>query len=273
MSVREFCLEKPPVVHVLMQMVHEPKLDEEVMKKLTAPADELANLLAEKGFPIHGMGVADSITNQPGQVLFSKTQVALFLNELRTIQFVVTPNSVVVQASRYEQYDSFVDQMRDALECIISRLEPRRLIRLGLRYVNHIQLNDGERFENYLDPGLLGWSLAGNESGVERYWRSENFYPNGKGGCSVRCSRMRNEPYFPVGIEPLGLDYGEAPSTTVGEHVVTLDIDCFELPGCEFQVDNIVSLLRPLNDAATSLFVASITTHARRVWQEKGSLS
>jgi uncharacterized protein (TIGR04255 family) len=100
----------------------------------------------------------------------------------RTQVVTLRPESLSIEATRYDGYQAFRDLLEQVFSAVERVLEPDGLTRLGLRYIDEIRVPDlvaVDEWADWVDPTLLapvaeglsrlGWSNAAQyETGTER---------------------------------------------------------------------------------------------------------
>jgi uncharacterized protein (TIGR04255 family) len=133
--------------------------------------------------------------------------------------------------------------------------------RVGLRYVNLVRLQQGEKWTDYLHTGLLG--LDPRSVGVNHWLsRSEALGTTEVGKLVIRCSQ--SEQPFPPDLLTNTLHYSM--ELAKGEIVTTLDFDHFIEAVSDFSVAGAVSTLEHLHESLDLVFATSVTANALREW-------
>ena len=139
--------------------------------------------------------------------------------------------------------------------------------RIGLRYVNLIRLQSGEKWSDYLNPGLLG--LGADSVGVSRWTsRSEMVGPTNVGNLAVRCSQS-GQPIPPDLV--ISGTLSNPPTLTPGEVVVTLDFDHYVEKSSDFKVSAVMSMFEQLHEKLDVVFEAAVTSQALLKWGKEGA--
>src|SRR5579875_1786420 len=139
---------------------------------------EIQEKLRKNGFP----GYANA---QVPELVFEAIGARPVISPLSRYEFqdkegrtaiVLTPKSIAVHTNRYTTFDNFHSIIGLALETIHGAADLQLHERIGLRYVDLIELETGEELKDYLAPRLLGYNQA--EIGVSE--GSFNFHFEGK---------------------------------------------------------------------------------------------
>jgi uncharacterized protein (TIGR04255 family) len=153
---------------------------------------------------------------------------------------VVASESIWLETTAYIDIDDFVDRWSWVQDAVHSVLRLRSVTRVGLRYVNQLQLGDRpirEALSDAIDARLLApWSILDEEDGAEVV-------------ASLQELRVTREN------SGLTMRHGLVP-----ERIYLLDFDHFrEGPQGPAVVDRVVKRLREFNDAIADAFEKSVT--------------
>jgi uncharacterized protein (TIGR04255 family) len=153
---------------------------------------------------------------------------------------VVANDLLSLETTSYEDIDHFLERwawLQDAVQEII-RL--KRVARLGLRYVNQLELPDGRTLDVLraaIDPRLLApWEVLGVASDAEPV-------------ASLHEIRVRR------GEADLTMRHG-----LVSDRVYLLDFDHYREQAQSLAIGDVVSRLREFNEAIAIAFEQSVTT-------------
>ena len=169
-----------------------------------------------------------------------------FITDDRAWSFLLTPDAVTVEAdvaAGYTSYDEFVDRFRLVWEAIITHFAPDRVLRQGLRYVDHVE---GERtapeWATFINPELLGPL-------VERFGMAVS-----QAVSELRLNRTDGVLVFKHGMLPLGP--GSAPG-------YLLDFDYFnEEPTDDPSVEAVMGRFDAYHESLYNLFRWCVTDEA-----------
>lgn len=152
------------------------------------------------------------------------------------------PDFVSLETTAYSDWQDFDSRLREMLAAVVDVVHPRVETRLGLRYVNEIQIDDVRApsdWLNYLNPALVSElsptePLAASLLTLHQMMQVDI----GEGG---RLTLRHGLP-------------GEA--TEDGDKALTylLDLDCFRQSQRLLVVDDVMSEADRLNTAITSMF-------------------
>ncbi len=224
---------------------------------------EIQEKLRHKGFPRFLRGQVMEVALQPdGTPKFNAVERYEFQDKDARLGVVLQSNSLAVHTNNYSHYENFEEEIKTALMAVHRVVNINLTERIGLRYVNLIRLQDGEKWADYLHEGLLG--LDPRSVGVDRWLsRSEAMGATQVGKLVIRCSQ--SEQPFPPDLLPTNtLHYSL--DLARGEVVTTLDFDHFVENVSDFSVASAVSTLEQLHESLDVVFATSVTTNALSKW-------
>lgn len=154
-----------------------------------------------------------------------------------------------------------------ALETVHAAAELQLHERIGLRYVDLIELDADEKLQDYVAQHLLGYdpvSIGVSESAFN--FQFEGRTPYGQLVARHYPPQLRNMLPPDLAGVLLNYDYREVP---LQARTSLLDFDhAAEYKG-DFVVEEILSILENLHDGLDILFRNSVTDFARKKWGER----
>jgi uncharacterized protein (TIGR04255 family) len=249
-------LKRPPLIYVVGQVL----FTEVVAIEKFVP--DIQESLRHKGFPRFLRGQVQEIAFQPdGSPKFSA------LDRFESLGIVLQTKSVAIQTNSYSNYETFEEQIKTALMAVHRVVNISLSERIGLRYVNLVRLEIGEKWSDYLNPGLLG--LDANSVGVSQWAsRSELVGPTKLGNLAVRCSQS-GQPIPPDLVISGSLN--NPPKLAPGEIVTTLDFDHYVEKSSDFEVAAVVSTFEQLHEMLDVVFATAVTPQALLKWGKEGA--
>jgi uncharacterized protein (TIGR04255 family) len=228
---------------------------------------EIQEQLRHKGFPRFVRGQQHEIAIQPdGAPKFSAVERFEFQNKEASLGIVLQSNSVVVHTNSYSNYEAFEEHTKTALMAVHRIVNISLSERIGLRYVNLIRLESGERWTDYLHRGLLG--LDPDSVGVRKWVSGSQFLgETAVGQLAIRCSQ--SEQPFPPDLLTSSLKYSMA--LDKGEVVTILDLDHFLEQASDFKVSAAMSTLEQLHEGLDKVFMTAVTSNALTKWGKEES--
>lgn len=150
----------------------------------------------------------------------------------------LAPDFVALEASSYADWEVFQERLRGVLAAVSEVLQPSGVQRLGLRYVNEVQLEAPDEWRRLFSPELLG--LAADDD------------------VSSRVVQTASQTTFSVDDHFLTARHGLVLKDDTARAFV-LDLDAFMGPSAEFAVDDLLTGAATLKATSWSFFRASIT--------------
>ena len=257
-------MKNAPVYFMIAQIRFNPILD------LGKYLPEIQGQMRASGFPDFKEEVAQQFTlafgkGESGKVSPPVSSVRyIFGNIDGTAGFVLTNNALAFQTTAYVTFEDFLRMFLDGLGTVHEQLRLDFTERVGLRYLDAVLPNAGEKLSDYLIPEVLGVShvLEGN---VPVHAFSETMFAMDAGHLVSRVL-VRNGQ---VGLPP---EIGEiapklAPKFTVftGTHAI-LDSDAFHGGREAFDTSVIGRRLTELHAEIVKVFKTVATAHAFSVW-------
>jgi uncharacterized protein (TIGR04255 family) len=249
-------LQRAPLIYVVAQV----RFSAVVAIEKYVP--EIQEQLRHKGFPRFVRGQVHEIAIQAdGAPKFSAVERFEFQNKEASLGIVLQSNSVVVHTNSYSNYEAFEEYTKTALMAVHRVVNISLSERIGLRYVNLIRLESGEKWADYLHQGLLG--LDPDSVGVKKWVSGSQFLgETAVGQLAIRCSQ--SEQPFPPDLLTSSLKYSMA--LDKGEVVTTLDLDHFLEQASDFKVSAVMSTLEQLHEGLDKVFMTAVTSNALTKW-------
>ncbi len=183
----------------------------------------------------------------------------------------LSPRSIAIHTNQYETFDQFHGAFAVALETINAVAELQLRERIGLRYVDLIELEAGENLSDYLAPQLLGYDAASvgvTESSFD--FKFEGKSPHG--GIIARHYLPQIANTLPPDLIGVSLNYGYRDAAPPGRASL-LDFDHATIEKRDFAVGEILETLETLHDGLDILFRNSVTQHALEQWGRENASS
>jgi uncharacterized protein (TIGR04255 family) len=179
-------------------------------------------------------------------------------------QFILETNSLTLQSTAYETFESFLRTFQRGIEIVGTMLPLAFVERIGLRYLDAIfPVKEGDRLADYLVREVQG--LTGMIQGTLGHSASEThaLTPSGQlmSRVIIRDGRIGYPDNF--SIQPLQPDLRF--TQFEGRHAI-LDTDAFHLHREPFNVGNICSRMDALHEIIRQSFYATVTSHALAAW-------
>jgi uncharacterized protein (TIGR04255 family) len=163
----------------------------------------------------------------------------------------VLPDALALETTAYVDWEDFDQRLRAVLDAVQRTLSPRVEVRLGLRYVNEIRVNDVEApsdWQRYLRSELVALTTA--DEFASSAFSAQQTVQVAAGENAVL--NMRHG--FP------GL-----PDGSLNEQVYLMDFDCFREGQRALEVEGLLKEADRFNTMITSLFQWCLT---EALWKE-----
>ena len=109
-------------------------------------------------YPLPGPAPASlTLTVGPGGPMPQLAQGFRFLDLERSRSVAVSPASIILEASRYDRFENFLDHIGAAVEALAAVVRVAAASRIGLRYIDEVSRSalPGESFEGYFTDSVL----------------------------------------------------------------------------------------------------------------------
>lgn len=198
--------------------------------------------------------------------------VWMLMSADRSTGMQVTADQVLFFTRKYNRYDGFKQLLERGLGTLLEHMQFMDVLNAGSRYVDCIEVSDGEQFSQYIAESLLpaqvpGYTNIGGETlSVFQLDDSE---------LRVRCITAPNVPDIPVDLFSV-VAFSADPSKPIQIELLKsrrflLDIDAVKQfqEASRMRADEVLQLLDRLHKSANAFFRDQnvCTEHAFRVWK------
>lgn len=267
-------LRNAPLVHVLAQVTFPPVPD------WAEREGELRAKLYNAGFQRYRPAEMREVTVEfpaqgaPPAVQHRVASFAEFIERDERFAFQSGPSSFVLHSTGYRGFDHFLQLATRGLQLLGESMGVRLVDRIGLRYVDLIQVQDGERLSNFVSPGLLGFPFReARHLGVSQV----AFMTHSAGITEIGTLAVRSMVLPPGRFVPQDLDIGglrppghvdaKLPSLALDfDHYTIFSGPAASLPPLDYDVDRIGAHLQALHQTVRAAFDAVVTEHAISTW-------
>jgi uncharacterized protein (TIGR04255 family) len=257
-----FRLQNSPLIYVVAQV----QISAVVAIDRYVP--EIQEKLRRNGFPGFGSTQVPELTFEVPGTKPVVTPLARFefLDREGRTGIVLTPKAIAVHTNQYGVFEEFKGIFAMALETVHVTAEPQLHERIGLRYVNLIELGEGETHQDYLPPQLLGYDTASlGVTGSNFSFIFEARTPHGVIYARHYPPQVAN--MFPPDLAVTALDYSFRQPPAAGRASL-LDFDHSMNSKGDFVPDDILENLENLHGSLDNLFRHSVTDYALKKWGE-----
>ncbi len=227
---------------------------------------EIQEKLRKSGFPGYAnMQVPEFVFETPGaRPVISPSSRFEFLDKEERTAIILTPKSIAVHTNQYATFDDFHAIIAMALETIHAAASLQLHERIGLRYVDLMELDADEELKDYLAPHLLGYdqSAIGVSEGLFNF-HFEGNTPHGRLVARHYSPQIKN--MLPPDLAGVSLNYSYRPAPSPGRASL-LDFDHAADYKGDFVIEEVLETLENLHDGLDIIFRDSVTAAALKKW-------
>lgn len=256
-------LKNPPVYFTVAQARFN------VLLKLADYLPSIQESLRRAGYPAftHHSATALQVNLQDGQPVPQTVpyEQYLFANVEQTHCFVLSSEALTFQSTNYGTFESFSEDFLKGLSLVHEVVTLAFTDRVGLRYLDHIVPKEDEALELYLVPQVQG--VGARLGGQPLHSYSETLCAFGDVLLRSRVLIQDGGLMFPPDLLPQGMAVQARFLATQGKHAV-LDTDGYIQGRQLFELDEVGRQLHGIHEVIGAAFVATVTDHARNIWDE-----
>ena len=189
-----------------------------------------------------------------------------FGNMEGTESFVLETNSLAFQTTSYDVFTSFSEKFLEGLKIIHSAVPLNFVERLGIRYLDAVQPKNNETLSDYLVSEVLG--LSEKLNGTSVHSESVTVMNNDAGQMVSRIIIASGRIGFPMDIAATAPKINPRFTDAEGRHAI-LDTDSSYTQRFVFSIEEVTRRLIALKFKITQSFNATVTTHAKKIWDQK----
>ena len=252
-----------PLVYSIGQVAFSPVL------KMENYIDEIQENLRKKGFPKFLRTEVNTIKVEglnPPKI--EKSSSWIFQNKESTSSVCISQEFITFDTTHYETFDPFVETFGTALEILRQVVSVELVERIALRYVDLVEKQDNETFEQYLAPGLVGFPFSNKISNADKvddtHHRTESSAATHLGKLTIRTLRTNKNIPLPPDLIPNTLALKRMPAKD--KWVTFIDFDHVSIKQRDFVTENIIEDFWGLHEICGDAFHAAITNYARKQW-------
>ncbi len=252
-------LSKSPLVYVLAQVRIGAVL------KMDDYVPQIQEHMRKAGYPLYRQGEIREIHFGPEKPDLTRTNRWHFDTMERNSGFVLQTGSIVYHTTAYDTSDSFFAALRDGLPIIHDAVGIDAVERLGLRYVDAFQADEGHGLGEYFLPGISGISLA--EIGAVQPRLLINLVADTEvgGKLVIRLSQNTEGWSLPPDLRPpdLAVTKNFAPE----KEIAVLDYDHFIENVGRFSLVEVIKTFGNLHTATSGAFRKTVSPFALEAWK------
>lgn len=189
----------------------------------------------------------------------------VFGNEDRTEMFLLDPNGLTFQTTRYKTFDVLLQTFMPRMENLTKTLSLSFSDRVGLRYLDAVMPRPGENLESYLIPQVLG--MSGKIPGEMQHSFTESLFNVPQGKLLSRVVSQNGPIGFPPDLIVLGGDLrlDQRFAEHSGPYAI-IDTDGFNDTRDRIDSATIQRKIKELHKRVDAVFHSIITEHAEKTW-------
>lgn len=248
-------LARSPLVNVVCQVRFPPLLDLAAEGRRNELLAELQRALADYPLFAEVMGQEILLGPEGVQAHEARPTQFRFTSDEGRWNVGLAPDSLSLQTTQYDHFNDFVGRWQTIATAVQEILGPSRQLRIGLRYVDELRVDDADKPAAWVDllaPEVLGlagskrWGMATTQSFQEWVLQVE----------SVRCT----------------LRHGFLPSAVHGrDPFYLLDTDCYVEEVSAFDPSMQLDYLGRFNDIAYELFRDALSEQLYEIFEPEES--
>jgi uncharacterized protein (TIGR04255 family) len=178
--------------------------------------------------------------------------------------FVLEMNSLSLQTTAYDTFETFSKTLVKGLTILHGALRLDFVERIGLRYLDAIQpTKDNESLRDFLVPEVLGLAFRGE--GQLQHSISETIVATTAGQLVSRVLIRHGHVGIPMELSGMPTSIDPRFTQREGLHAI-VDTDASVSQREVFELDKVASRLTALHDEIDKSFKATATDHARASW-------
>ncbi|WP_375791160.1 TIGR04255 family protein [Bradyrhizobium sp. vgs-9] len=189
----------------------------------------------------------------------------LFGNADKTHTFVLNPDALTLQSTRYGRFEDFSAQFLKGLGLVNDIVQLDFTDRVGLRYLDHVAPRSNDSLDLYVVPEVRG--LGARLAGELVHSFSETFSRVGNVQLRSRILIQDGGLAFPPDLTADGMQIDTRFREYSGRHA-TLDTDGFIEERMAFSAPAVGDQLHAIHGVISEAFKAAVTDHAFKVWNE-----
>lgn len=259
-------LTRAPLVLVLCEVRFSP------IKQIASYIAPIQERFRRSGFPIERGGKVRAVTVSPSGIQAAERDRWEYRTKDERWSVMITENSVILQTTAYERFETFAERLSGALRTVLAETEHDRLgvvQRVGLRYIDLVQPREGEDHRFYLKPGLHGVTEGVFAAGSQRLFQvnvGHTQVGDVEGFMVLRITQNDQGIDVPPDLVD-GAPKLESRSR-VGELVTFVDMDHFIERNFEPNTDEVIAYSYRLHDHIIETFHEHIVTkEGMDVWR------
>lgn len=262
-------MKNAPVYFTIAQVRYNPVLS------LESYIRNIQDSLRKMGYPDFTKGVtlafnlasiSSANTAPEQQPTVERVERYVFSNMARTRGFVLEQNALSYQATDYETFELFAEELLKGLEILHSAVSLDYSERVGVRYLDAVIPRDGDKLYEYLVPEVHGVSSRLRGVELQHSFSETTVTIPSVGNVTARTIIQSGQPGFPPDLQPIGLTLPDRFGQFKGLHAI-IDTDGSVEAREPVDLRNLKARLFALHDEISKAFKATATPHAFEIWK------
>ena len=259
-------LRRPPLVQALVQVRYPLSAQFQRLADVAEIQAKLAHILpymAQSESQLVSMAIGGGEASPSESSISSASSILWRFSDDKSWSFVLEPSiATLAVGSDYEGMDDFADRFSEVLSVLADSGDFRRCERIGVRYVNHVDIPPGMtgNWTEWFKPELTGWSgttLLGEGADLTSDITQSQFRYRPVESFATTPGDIHSLIHF--GLLPPGTLVDLNPPRTLKQNAYLLDVDMFIQANQNFEVTNLVAQFRLLHEQIDSFFRWSLT--------------
>ena len=215
-----------------------------------------------KKYPIPLQQKEQAVMVQNGGVNVAVIDRWTFLSADKRSAIEINQDRLMFYTAEYPRFEGFSDNCKEALEVLIDVAEPSLVLRVGLRYGDLAEVDDGEKLVDLIDQRFT-YPCCINGLGEPRQQRNEIFIETSVGGLLIRTLYGVHDQSCLPDVQGLSIEIHQ--NRTPSERII-LDFDHFwesQEKAVSFESEQILGILESLHETSREAFWRISTDYAR----------
>lgn len=232
---------------------------------------QIQDALRKEGFPVDASYKMQHVKMEPNK---APEIIEVSQDEFRSKDnqrsIIVSEDMLVLMTTAYDDFDTFSKWLRQSLEIIDDAAQIRHgvITRIGLRYVNIIDPENGKTFRNYLKDGFHGVTKSSVFIDDNPWLQFESGGKTNEGMMIVRTIQNSQGLVFPPDIlinNPMNCKI----KITHSNPITLVDIDHFSEGNFDYDLNSIMKTADDLHHGINSNWFNDIVTNeALAIWEQ-----
>lgn len=215
-----------------------------------------------KQYPIPEKKNEPLVQVQAGQIAVSSTDRWAFISANKKSAIDINQERLIYITSEYDRFEGFSNACKQAVDSLITIVEPSLILRIGLRYCDLVTVDTNETLSELVDQ-QFGYSESFNSLGTAQQQRNETFLHTKMGGLIIRTLYGKNNLTCMPDLQSLPINFKSDPEPS---ERILLDFDHFweaKDESINFETSDALDRLSMLHSTSREAFWKVTTDYAR----------